>query len=314
MEIKFINNIKKYVLYFVNINIIIKMKSLKGYFNLKNSRSNLLKNKIIKLNHKIIIPKKESMYDKINNHFKSYDFAKLQLLGEDNKNFGDFNYHGIIYKPKNIKVEYLGHKNFSSDLIVDKSLIQNKSLSLKKNSISFINPIYNMKEKEKNVNQFKDNSFFGDIYLPKISKINNSNNKNINKNIIKNYSEINYNKDRKNEKYLEKNKDLNKLNKIGNNSEYKRLENNRNNKKRESKKNYSYNSQSYSNITKECILKKLKVLNLKKRLKKKMELLENQVNNSSKFITNGSKINEEEKPQFKLRFNNLSNNFKQYMN
>ena len=44
-----------------------------------------------------------------------------------------------------------------------------------------------------------------------------------------------------------------------------------------------------------------------------MDLLENQVNNSSKFISNGSKINEEEKPQFKLRFKNLKYHFNQHL-
>ena len=67
------------------------------------------------------------------------------------------------------------------------------------------------------------------------------------------------------------------------------------------------------NISSKYILKNMNILNLKRQLKKNMDLLENQVHNSSRFISNGSKINEDEKPQFKLRFNNLNYNFKKYL-
>ena len=62
------------------------------------------------------------------------------------------------------------------------------------------------------------------------------------------------------------------------------------------------------NISSKYILKNMNILNLKRQLKNNMDL-ENKVNNSSRFISNGSKLNEDEKPQFKLRFNNLNYNF-----
>ena len=66
------------------------------------------------------------------------------------------------------------------------------------------------------------------------------------------------------------------------------------------------------NISSKYILKNMNILNLKRQLKNNMDL-ENKVNNSSRFISNGSKLNEDEKPQFKFRFNNLNYNFKIYL-
>ena len=122
------------------------MKSYKNNFLVKNVNSNsfLKKNEIMKKSIKIKMIKKDSMYDKINNHFKSYDFAKLQLLGEDNSNYGDFIFEGYVYKPKNIKVEYLGNKDINSDLLIKNKLFKKSNYSIyktKNKNISFINPI-----------------------------------------------------------------------------------------------------------------------------------------------------------------------------
>ena len=296
------------------------MKSLKINFNVRTtSNSNLITNKNSK-NNKIILPKKESMYDKINNHFKSYDFAKLQLLGEDNMNYGDFIFHGYVYKPKNIKVEYLGHKKIKSDLKIRNNLYKNGHLYLKRKNISFINPINNM-EPNNNMKMLDNKINFSILDdLPIIPRINNSNlegNKNDNnKNNINNNDNL-----YKNDNTRIKIYNLKKLNISANYSKKKELErnknesshmNNNNNKKQNIWPN-NLNNKSHFNISPKYILNNIKMFKLKNQLKKKIDLLENQVNNSSKFISNGSKINEDEKPQFKLRFKNLKYNFKKYL-
>ena len=290
------------------------MKSLKNNFNVRTtSNSNLIKNKNNK-NNKIILPKKESMYDKINNHFKSYDFAKLQLLGEDNMNYGDFIFHGYVYKPKNIKVEYLGHKKIKSDLNIRNNLYKNDHLYLKRKNISFINPINNM-EPNNNMKMLDNKINFSILDdLPIIPRINNSNLEGYkNDNNKNNYANLYKNDSTRNKIY-----NLKKLNINANYSKNKELERNKssymiNNNKKQNISPNNLNNKSNFNISPKYILNNIKMFKLKNQLKKKIDLLENQVNNSSKFISNGSKINEDEKPQFKLRFKNLKYNFKKYL-
>jgi len=275
--------------------------------NNSNEKNNLEMKKI-KKNRKIIIPKKPTMYDKINNYFKSYDFIKLQLLGEDNSNFDNFIYQGYIYKPKKIKVEYLGNKKIKGNLLLPGKSIKNNYTSLKKKEISFKNPIFEINEK---ININKSNSFYNQNLpiIPKIKKPNYKlyNNKSYNFNDKNNNNNNSYNMVKiKNEKRVNITTSNSVKNINGNNII------NYNIKKIITPSNRS-NSNSYMNISSKYILKNTNILNLKKQLKKNMDLLENQVNNSFKFISNGSKINEDEKPQFKLRFNNLNYNFKKYL-
>ena len=294
------------------------MKSYKNNFLVKNVNSNsfLKKNEIMKKSIKIKMIKKDSMYDKINNHFKSYDFAKLQLLGEDNSNYGDFIFEGYVYKPKNIKVEYLGNKDINSDLLIKNKLFKKSNYSIyktKNKNISFINPIsYNKEKNYKSV--LKDKYFTSlDIELPMIPKIHKSNyeenkdkdknnsNCDINKNEVENIIKDNI----RNNDFLKISKSYSKIKGINKNDNF-RI----NNKNMDLK---NVNMKSYLNIPTKLILKNINIYNLKAKLKNRIELLENKVNNSSKFILNGSKINEEEKPQFKLRFNNLRHNFNKYL-
>ena len=67
------------------------MNSLKNNFNVKNLKSNsfICKNGKINSEPKIKKSKIEAMYDKVKNHFQTYKFIKLQLLAEDNSNYGD---------------------------------------------------------------------------------------------------------------------------------------------------------------------------------------------------------------------------------
>ena len=295
------------------------MKSLKNNFIVKNTKTNIIsnKNENMKNSIKLKIPKYESMYDKVNNHFKSIDFNKLILLGEDNNNYGNFIFQGYVYKPKKIKVEYLGSIDINNDLPIKSKLIKdNFSIyKSKKKNISFINPINYSKEK---INNYaydipnKNNFTTLDINLPVIQKIKhsqfeenknhnssgvfNGNKKDSEKKIHNNKRSINY---LNGSKSYSKIKDISKNDKFGNNKKIKY-----------SKKNDNF--KFHTNISTK-LLKKINIHNLKAQLKNRIDLLENKVNNSSKFILNGSKINEEEKPQFKLRFNNLSYHFKRYL-
>ena len=295
------------------------MKSLKNNFIVKNTKTNIIsnKNENMKNSIKLKIPKYESMYDKVNNHFKSIDFNKLILLGEDNNNYGNFIFQGYVYKPKKIKVEYLGSIDINNDLPIKSKLIKdNFSIyKSKKKNISFINPINYSKEK---INNYaydisnKNNFTTLDINLPVIQKIKHSQfeeNKNHNRSGVfdcnKKDSEKKIHNIKRSINYLNgsksysKIKDISKEDKFGNN-----------NKIKYSKKNDNF--KFHTNISTK-LLKKINIHNLKAQLKNRIDLLENKVNNSSKFILNGSKINEEEKPQFKLRFNNLSYHFKRYL-
>ena len=270
--------------------------------NNSNEKNNLEINKLKKI-RKIIIPKKPTMYDKINNYFKSYDFIKLQLLGEDNSNFDNFIYQGYIYKPKKVWVEYLGNKKIKGNLLLPGKLIKNNYTSLKKKKITFKNPIFEINEK---ININKNNSFYNQN-LPVIPKIKKPN--------YKPYNNKSYNvNDKNNTNNTVKIKNVKRVNMTISNSVKNINEDNiinYNNKKIITPSNRS-NSNSYMNISSKYILKNMNILNLKRQLKNNMDL-ENKVNNSSRFISNGSKINEDEKPQFKLRFNNLNYNFKKYL-
>lgn len=295
------------------------MKSLKNNFIVKNAKTNLIsnKNENMKNTIKIKLPKYESMYDKINNHFKSIDFEKLKLLGEDNSNYGNFIFQGYVYKPKKIKVEYLGSKDINNDLPIKSQLIED-NLSIyksKKKNISFINPINYSKVKNNNYAfdiSNKNNFTTLDINLPMIPKIkhsHNEENKNHNRSGIINGSK------KESEKKIHNNKrSINNLNGSKSYSIIKNISKNENSGNN-SKIKYSKNNDNFKyhpNISAK-LLKKINIHNLKGQLKNRRDLLENKVNNSSKFILNGSKINEEEKPQFKLRFNNLSYHFKRYL-
>ena len=263
----------------------------------KNSNFNGFKNNKKTLIKKIRLKKEESMHDKIDNHFKLYDLAKLELLGEANSNYGNFFFQGYVYKPKNIKLEYLGHKNFVKDLQEKDNSYNNRNnfSGLKRRNISFVNPICFI---EPNINKKleKNNSSFLKVDLQIIPRISISfveeyKNKNKNKinNRNNNYTYVNKNVSDNISKYKIRN-DLKKLSMSASCSKLEKIEN---------------NSKSNFNMYSKNILRNINILNLKRQLNTKMDLLENQVNNSTKFISNGSKINEEEKPQFKYRFKNL---------
>ena len=265
------------------------------------SNSFIHKNGNISKNTKIKMPKIETMYDKVKDHFQSYEFIKLQLLGEDNSNYGDLFFQGYIYKPKNIKVEYLGNNKINSELLSNKEFYKKNTFFIKKENriknISLIKQIHYNKEKKNNNNHIldKNNISFLGKKLPLINRINNSiyfdkNNRNFNS--------INY------ENYSGKIKIIKKIN--PNNSK-KNMYRNNCNITNLNKKNFNK-----SNSTKK-LLNKINIYKLKKELKYKVDLLENKVNNSSNFILNGSKINKEEKPQFNLRFKNLELHFNNFL-
>ena len=280
------------------------MNSLKNKFNLKNLKSNsfICKNGKINSEPKLKKTKIEAMYDKVKNHFQSYEFIKLQLLGEDNSNYGDLCIKGYIYKPKNIKVEYLGNKKINSELLPDKDFSYKNSFFINKNKIkkiSFVSPIYFRKGKKHNNSNIldKNNYSYLENKLPLINRINSSVYKD-----NKNKNSRNFNSMSFDNSSVTKNIIQNKYN-----SEIKIT--NRNNSNKANFNKIIFNKKNSINK----LLKKKNIYNLKKQLKNKIDLLENKVNNSSNFILNGSKINEEEKPQFKFRFNNLDLHFKNFL-
>ena len=275
-----------------------------------NEKINELKNR-----HKNLPIREHSMFEKINKHFKLYDYAKLQLMGDDMTNYGSFVYQGNTYKPKNAKVEYLGEKYIKDGLKIKDKSPKNDYFNLKSKNISFINPLV---EKKSRGDVLSYKSFF-DLKLPEISQNN--------KNAIEE-------ENKKNNFYIKKEKTESYLKYINNrkkhlNSSHSRMRNAYNgglldykDKKFSSqnyskinmkKSNYSKISNSNSNSKNKKFIESKNIKEMKKLLKKKIDILENKVNNSSKFISNGSKINEEEKPQFKIRFNNLKFKINQYI-
>ena len=268
----------------------------------------------LKNRHKNLPIREHSIFDKVDKHFKKYDYAKLQLIGDDMTNYGSFIYQGNTYKPKNIKVEYLGEKYIKNGLKMKNKSPKNDYFNLKSKNISFINPLVDQKSRGAVLTQ---KSFF-DIKLPEIPK---------NKNAIEE-------ENKKNNFYIKKEKTQPNLNYINNkkkhlNSSHSRMRNvyngdllddkdkkfsSRNYSKIYTKKNnYSKISNSNSNSKNKKFVESKTIKEMKKLLKKKIDILENKVNISSKFISNGSKINEEEKPQFKIRFSNLKFKINQYI-
>ena len=272
-------------------------------FIVKNKELNEKINEL-KKRHKDLPIREHLMFDKVSKHFKLYDYAKLQLIGDAMSNYGSFVFQGYTYKPKSIKVEYLGEKNIKDDLkIKDKSPKKNYFNSKSKN-ISFINPL--LEKKSKDV-VLTEKSFF-DLKLPVIPQ---SNKNTIEEENKKNKFYIKKEKTEPNLQYINHSRTRNVYN--AGLFDYK--------DKKFSSQNYSkinlgknnYSKVSNSNPKNNKFIENKTIKEIKNLLNKKIGILENKVNNSSKFISNGSKINEEEKPQFQLRFNNLNFKINQYL-
>ena len=50
---------------------------------------------------------KNSVYDKIHQHFSKFDLLKLNFFGDDFENYGNVTLKGISYPPKKIKMDYI---------------------------------------------------------------------------------------------------------------------------------------------------------------------------------------------------------------
>jgi len=276
-----------------------------------NEKINELKNR-----HKKLPIREHSVFEKVGKHFKLYDYAKLQLIGDDMSNYGSFAYQGNIYKPKNIKIEYLGEKCIKDDFKTKNKSTKNDYFNTKSKNISFVNPLI---EKSSRGAVLTPKSFF-DLKLPEIPQ-NNNKNKN-----------VTGEENKKNSFYIKKEKTEPNLNFVNNKKKHLKSSHSRRrndfNEDLLGYKDKKFSSQNYSKVISgknNCskisnsnsksnkFVESKSIKEMKKLLKKKMEILENKVNNSSKFISNGSKINEEEKPQFKIRFNNLKFKINQYL-
>ena len=57
-----------------------------------------------------IFQQKDSMYDKIHGHFNKFDLLKLNFFGDDLENYGNITLKGISYPAKKIKIDYITKK------------------------------------------------------------------------------------------------------------------------------------------------------------------------------------------------------------
>ena len=66
----------------------------------------------VKKNRKIakFILDKESLYDKIHEHFSKLDSIKLDELGDNEESYGNIIIKGVIYEPKKLKLDYLENR------------------------------------------------------------------------------------------------------------------------------------------------------------------------------------------------------------
>lgn len=80
---------------------------------------------------------KDSIYGKIHDHFNNFDLLKLNYFGDDYENYGNITLKGISYPPKKIKIDFITKRadeeefknnkkifNFEDDEIIDDSFLK----------------------------------------------------------------------------------------------------------------------------------------------------------------------------------------------
>ena len=260
----------------------------------------------VKKNNKMgkFIFEKETLYDKIHEHFSKLESIKLDELGDNEETYGNIIIKGVIYEPKKVKLDYLekrareeeeekvkGKINLNNvinfDDIDSKFEFVNCSVrkSIKKSNIiiprtSKIHlPLLRNKNKSTgNIHTKKFNNVnFSKIYKNKNININTKTNTNTNKNINNNSNNININS------YKDKNIKINPINFSANDINKDIIYNNSNS---ETNIN-SLNSNEETDREKEKenkskIIKNKSQINLKKELK--LPILHNKINITNKNV------------------------------
>ena len=270
---------------------------------------------------------KNSVYDKIHQHFSKFDLLKLNFFGDDFENYGNVTLKGISYPPKKIKMDYITKRAHE-----DEEIKNNKNIFHFEEEDDIINDTKfdflsqpNKRNINKKINYIK-------LPLLKTTKNNSMENLQINKlDFINNKNaKINFNIKNKN-----KNNDINN---VLNNISHSR---NINNKALKNRKSKSYINKEnslpilHNNIS--VINKNIKLFLQTNKLEVKTDKnIKNHILNRNSFLrrydnatdinnklndlnhdikkVNGliSKIivkNDEDIPQFKMRFNHLFSKF-----
>jgi hypothetical protein len=276
-----------------------------------------------------IFQQKDSMYDKIHEHFNKFDLLKLNFFGDDFENYGNITLKGISYPPKKIKIDYITKRANEEEIknnnkifnFEDDDIFEDTKLEL------FNTP----KRKYNNFNFI----YFRKINLPSLKPSKNKSMENINTNKLNKLQN----------KRLEK-----KPNKINSNQKQNNIRLNKNNSYNEGIKKLLKNkkAKSYNKLNKERLLplihnnisvtsrnvklflqtnklevktnKNIKNYILKRNsflkrydntadLNNKLNELKNDITKVNGLISKVVNKNDEDIPQFNMRFNHLFSKF-----
>ena len=278
---------------------------------------------------------KNSMYNKIHEHFSKFDLLKLNIFGDDIENYGNITLKGISYPPKKIKMNYITKSipkeeeknknnkkifNFEDDDIVNDSKFElfnssNRKIEMNKNDFSKLHlPLLKMR---KNLSTgMLSNNKFDFINNKRIKK---NQNININKNI-----DIKFNQKRNNISFNENNIRKNEHNNMIKNNKSKKLKKEKllplfNNNISVTNKNIKIFIQTNKLEVKTDNNKKNHILNRNSFLKRydntaelnnRLNELKNDISKVNMHISKIINKNDEDIPQFKMRFNYLFSKFK----
>ena len=267
------------------------------------------------------ILEKSSMYDKIHQHFSKFDLLKLNFFGDDYENYGNVTLKGISYPPKKIKMDYITKRVHEEEETKNNKKIFNfeeEDDIINDTKFDFLS-LPNKRKINKNLNYIKlpllkatKNNSMENLQINKLDFINNKNIRNKNKN-----SDINYvinniyhsrninNKSLKNHKsksYINKEKNLpilhNNISVTNKNIKLFLQTNKLEVKTDKNIKNHILNRNSflrrYDNTT---------------GLNNKLIDLNNDIKKVNRLISKEIIKNDEDIPQFKMRFNHLFSKF-----
>ena len=278
-------------------------------------RKNLKKGKII--------GEKNAMYDKIHEHFSKFDLIKLDAFGDDIDNYGNLTIKGISYPPKKIKMDFIkkriineeknnNDQNIFSFEEEDNILSSNRKVNQKINYPPLNLPSLGLKKNKSqsmenlNIHKFK-------IINKKIN-INNKINININNN-NKSFERYNDNNKNYDENKLLKNHKSKSCIKIENENKLPLLHNNINVTNKNVKLFLQTNKLEVKtdNNRKNHILKRnyfLRRYDNTTDLNNKLNKLRNDIKKVNGLISKVVDKNDEDIPQFNLRFHHLLSQFK----
>jgi hypothetical protein len=276
--------------------------------------------------------KSNSVYQQIHDHFIKYDLLQLNEFGEDIENYGNLIIKGINYPPKRINMDFILKKMKEEDKAQNNlNLRHNQSIeNIKVHSLSTSNRKSKIMKKRQLFNPGPEDKL---PYL-ELKRNQNKSNQNLNINKFKKIS-----KNIKNNEKLERSNSNNiYITKINNNKSYDDNQSTQsykkqsdissektkilpilNNKIKVTDRIYKLIFQNKkieakTNKNKDNLLLK-KIIFLKRydsttQLKKKLNELSNDVKRVNGHIYKSIDRNDDDKPQFNLRFNYLLSQFK----